>query len=271
MDSEFKQVQSNRTYQELRHHFGYCLIRLKFNQFNQAILKINNNNLITKNVQIKISTNHQPDAGSRISLFSLFKQTISILFILSILFNCCSTSQLTNSNKLKSAPFNNLFFKNLKANHSGNTIVNLTNLPHSISNNDHNFESIDYKLITNLSVLSKRQLVRRDKRSKSDKESINQVFSQLNASSNQIRNEANEIKLRNVNFTKTAFNQSFNLLDLSLIVNRTNQFNNMTTLSPTTLPFISLVDNSTIIDTSNPDQIYIDVLTNTRFWVQRIG
>ena len=63
----------------------------------------------------------------------------------------------------------------------------------------------------------------------------------------------------------TALNQFFNLLNSSTPAN-----GSQTARLPFTLPLLSAPANGSN-EATGPDQIYKDILTSTRFWVQRIG
>lgn len=214
---------------------------------------------------------------------SLLKETISVLFILSILFNC-TTSQLINkdSNRLTTynakhqiSPFYNQI-DNYQTNSNyqfignkyfihypiSNSIKNVPPQSLSILNDDHNFESKNQQSSTNdLSVLLKQfNLIRKRKH-----RSISNSSKVFNRSIN--HHQLNQTMPINANHSNAALNQfsrSLNLLDSSL--KNTTQFN--MTFSPSTLPFIS---SDNVKTSSGPDQIYIDILSSTRFWVQRIG
>lgn len=178
---------------------------------------------------------------------------------------------------------------------SSNPIETRNAALHSISdtNNDHNFESIEQRRspearnFDDLSAPSSRErpMVSRKARSisparnkenseanrddKKDNEPAKVFVQSTNQSSNQINHKSNETMPIN-NTTRpptTALNQFFSLTNSSLLLTLNDS---QTARSPSTLPLLSSPGNSST-ESGGPDQFYKDLLTSTRFWVQRIG
>lgn len=176
---------------------------------------------------------------------------------------------------------------------SSNPIETRNAALHSASdtNNDHNFESIarspevrNFDDLSDLSAPSSRErLVSRKARSisrnketseanrddKKDNEPAKVFDQSTNQSSNQINHKSNETMPINKTTRppQTALNQFFSSTNSSLL---TPLNDSHTARSPSTLPLLSSPGNSSA-ESSGPDQFYKDLLTSTRFWVQRIG
>ena len=298
VNSEFEQVQSNRTYKELRHSLEPTCYKLN------KILKIDEilKRKSSRNENVRPRLNGQLSANNKIEndSYNLFKQISSILLVLSVLLSptTAAAAQLTNHqlnnsssslykpnhqlNNSSSSLYRpnhliNLFLNNNGFNSSSNNrnvidyrnqfigsrplysypLSNLVkNVPlHSIStdNNDHNFNSLlDNR--PNQSVLPfKQPLNFRKSRSVASKV-FNQSVDNHEIKLNQtmpIDNLVNQTALSPPSFDRSSF---LNLDNTSLIF--------------TPQPLVSSQNDSS---STGPDQIYIDVLKNTRFWVQRIG
>lgn len=205
--------------------------------------------------------------------------SLKILFILFILVNL-TTSLLTkkldnyldrsSENGKKLLEINQPFYTDsfpIKLENCNHTdyFKNVPINPKSIGNKDHNFESIE-STFTNrqssvllLNQIKKNDTIKQHKRAINNKDKVEQdnlskVFNQTN--------KTNQTMTTNLDVN------SFETTALNLPINDTfNETHLMMSVSSKS-PFLS---SSLTNDTDGPDLIYIEILKNTRFWVQRVG